>query len=175
MINKYPSSLFLLLLSLKDLLSADLAHSDPEQINHCQIPLVILFMLTMTPDGGELILTGLSQCGNSFHFRTYWSRCECVLQFWPMRCETNSVSGFWKSCCLLNKRESSGRRKAICPHRSPSPRGPDYVELQKPFSTIRKKNLKYAEANSTTKIRKPCIFYDTSIPVVLYQHWNPSL
>lgn len=32
MINKYPSSLFLLLMSLKDLLSADLAHSDPEQI-----------------------------------------------------------------------------------------------------------------------------------------------
>lgn len=125
--------------------------------------------------GGELILTGLSQCGNSFHFTTYWSRCECVLQFWPMRCETNSVSGFWKSCCLLNKRERAvGGERPFAPTVPHPPEDLIMLKFKSHFQPY-EKNLKYAEDNSTTKIRKRWIFYDISIPVVLYQHWNPSL
>ena len=93
-----------------------------------------------------------------------------MTQFWPKRCKRNSVSGFWSSC-LLDERVLRVER-TFAYHLSRCPRDMVILSISSHFQPYEKRirNMLRIAKDSTTKIRKSWIFYDTAR--VRYQPWN---
>lgn len=80
--------------------------------------------------------------------------------------------GSGKVVASLTKERAVGEERPFAPTVPHPPEDMIMLNFKSHFHPY-EKNLKYAEDNSTTEMRKSWIFYDISI--VLYQHWNPYL